>query len=1189
MFILISLTMKRLIVFCFWVLGVSAGVLAQNQSFWEKIKSPDGGDILVTLAPNGVLYGQSTEFALYRSLDNGLHWERVSLNITPSSIFSHLSVGSSGNFYLSESVNPYHWQLFVSTNEGADWQLAKDSLPTHLRIMETASGALLTFMEGAIWRSDDVGHTWSAVSDVLTSNSSALDFSQMPNGDLLFYRRTVSAQLGAYISSNDGQSWALLSPTFPNYVYVTPSGTILFVGLGGEMRRSTDQGDTWALVTSLPPQWIPTSFCALPSGRLLGTGQGEDFIIFSDNDGETWQTLPPGNHQGSVFPLTTALPNGTVLRMYYNALYRSENQGETWDFSALGYDRGGVRAIKFATPDTVFATNGNGLHRSNDRCLTWERIMERDGEYDYDNAFAISNGRMVIIKDGSLLISDDWGETFEDFSPPDGVADTQVFFSDSLLLIPTFRGLIRSSNLGQTWDTLSPDKSFRSLTIHPSGRLYASFSDEARVGFSDDQGLTWDVVTTLPLIEYANVFSGNSGTIIVDGTFPDGQHYRFNSTNNGISWGSREMDFFVFTNAGRENAEGHIFSLVEASFKIYRSIDQGATWQSIPDLESLGDVGWLLGMDVSPDQFLYVGTQQGLYRTRRPTTEGAYLTGRVQVDADADCTTPDAQPTPSRSWSVKAEGENTWYGNTDSTGRYRMFIDTGAYQVTAVVPQKIWWTLCDSVRSVEMSQLLATDTADFTSIALSDCPLMFVDVMAPRLRRCFENPIFVQYCNQGPEPADSAWAEIEIDPYMTLTSAELPYESLGPKKFRFNLGPVQPGVCGQFSFNVLVDCDSTILGQTHCILAHAWPDTLCVPVNGWSGANIEAEAHCIGDSTVRLILRNTGTGASSMLEYIIIEDDIVLLQGDEIYDIGEDIVIERPAQGRTWRIESQQEPGHPFSNLAIAFTEGCDGFNSLGFINQFAVNGIRPAWDRFCLENTGAYDPNDKQGFPLGHGSDQRIRPGQDLEYLIRFQNTGTDTAFTVIIRDTLSTWLDAASVRPGAASHPYTWDLSGQGVLTFRFNNILLPDSNTNLAASQGFISFRVEQQPNVPLGTKIFNEASIYFDFNAPVITNQTLHTIGLNQKSSTSDLPPASMSEAVLISPNPVEESTVFRLREGVFQQHLLTLTDALGRTVWQSRVTGSHHVFNRKNLPAGVYAYRVEDVRGRLTGSGKVVLK
>ena len=140
------------------------------------------------------------------------------------------------------------------------------------------------------------------------------------------------------------------------------------------------------------------------------------------------------------------------------------------------------------------------------------------------------------------------------------------------------------------------------------------------------------------------------------------------------------------------------------------------------------------------------------------------------------------------------------------------------------------------------------------------------------------------------------------------------------------------------------------------------------------------------------------------------------------------------------------------------------------------------------------------------------------------------------------------------------------------------------------GFIKFHIEQQSNVPLGAKILNEANIYFDFNAPIVTNQTLHTVWLDHQSGT-DNPHASAQRpsAVQVSPNPVAESTVFRLREGAFQQHRLTLTDALGRTVRQCPMTGSQYIFDRKNLPAGVYAYRVEDVKGRTTGSGKVLLK
>ncbi|MEL6141909.1 MAG: hypothetical protein AAFU67_09855, partial [Bacteroidota bacterium] len=59
--------------------------------------------------------------------------------------------------------------------------------------------------------------------------------------------------------------------------------------------------------------------------------------------------------------------------------------------------------------------------------------------------------------------------------------------------------------------------------------------------------------------------------------------------------------------------------------------------------------------------------------------------------------------------------------------------------------------------------------------------------------------------------------------------------------------------------------------------------------------------------------------------------------------------------------------------------------------------------DVACVENGGSYDPNAKVAYPTGYGERHYIEEGTKLTYDIYFQNTGTDTAFTVIIRDTLA------------------------------------------------------------------------------------------------------------------------------------------------------------------------------------------
>jgi PKD repeat protein len=153
-----------------------------------------------------------------------------------------------------------------------------------------------------------------------------------------------------------------------------------------------------------------------------------------------------------------------------------------------------------------------------------------------------------------------------------------------------------------------------------------------------------------------------------------------------------------------------------------------------------------------------------------------------------------------------------------------------------------------------------------------------------------------------------------------------------------------------------------------------------------------------------------------------------------------------------------------------------------------------PVNDHFVVTRdvSGAFDPNDKQVFlPSGQSADGDISPTDSLlTYMVRFQNTGTDTAFNIYVRDTIDiAHLDLSSLRILAASHNYRLVSSGsQGQLEIAFPNILLPDSGINQAGSNGHFIYQIKRRNNLPPGTVIPNTASIYFDFNAPVVTNTT-----------------------------------------------------------------------------------------------------
>jgi uncharacterized repeat protein (TIGR01451 family) len=205
-----------------------------------------------------------------------------------------------------------------------------------------------------------------------------------------------------------------------------------------------------------------------------------------------------------------------------------------------------------------------------------------------------------------------------------------------------------------------------------------------------------------------------------------------------------------------------------------------------------------------------------------------------------------------------------------------------------------------------------------------------------------------------------------------------------------------------------------------------------------------------------------------------------------------------------------------------------------------------------------SYDPNDKQAFPLGFTSNHVVKPGTEMEYLLRFQNTGTDTAYTVTVVDTLDTYLNVESLEIGAISHPYQVDVQTtalrQSILRFRFNNLLLPDSNTNEANSHGFVQFRISPKPGLALGTQVLNRADIYFDFNPAVRTNQTLTTFdnlvftnpGLDTNVHIVSVFKQTLlpKDMIQVYPNPANEFVTIEGKENVLN---VSVIDPLGRVL------------------------------------------
>jgi uncharacterized repeat protein (TIGR01451 family) len=211
----------------------------------------------------------------------------------------------------------------------------------------------------------------------------------------------------------------------------------------------------------------------------------------------------------------------------------------------------------------------------------------------------------------------------------------------------------------------------------------------------------------------------------------------------------------------------------------------------------------------------------------------------------------------------------------------------------------------------------------------------------------------------------------------------------------------------------------------------------------------------------------------------------------------------------------------------------------------------------------GSYDPNDKQVFP------PRLTPEEAatdtvLEYLIRFQNTGTYLAERVVITDTLSADLRWDTFRFLESSHPCHWYVS-DGVAHFVFNDIMLPDSNANELESHGHVRFKVRPRVGMVVGESVTNIANIYFDFNEPVITDPCLFAVEVPTAIGQTAL------NGVTLHPNPTDH--VLNIGSPDDRRYTAEVLTMDGRTVSELGTWRSKAAIPVSSLPPGSYILRL----------------
>jgi len=269
----------------------------------------------------------------------------------------------------------------------------------------------------------------------------------------------------------------------------------------------------------------------------------------------------------------------------------------------------------------------------------------------------------------------------------------------------------------------------------------------------------------------------------------------------------------------------------------------------------------------------------------------------------------------------------------------------------------------------------------------------------------------------------------------------------------------------------------------------------------------------------------------------------------------------------------------PFENFTIESVFRIPDFRHRGevhAIHAFAyidTSATRILLDSFQAEFRVlcAFDPNDKQVSPVGRDAPRYVLRDKPLVYTVRFQNEGDIPAPNVRIEDVIDEGLDLSTFRMLESSHACRVRIEPPTrTVYFYFDDIHLPDSATSSEESHGYVMYSIYPSKTLAEYSAVHNRASIYFDYNPPIHTNEVFNTV-VDQYPITTRATEGQYERAVVVTPNPTKGLVQIISRGPVLEE--IVVRHWTGGEIVRKRDVGRADRIDLRGLPRGIYVVEV----------------
>jgi photosystem II stability/assembly factor-like uncharacterized protein len=1031
----------------------------------------------------------------------------------------------------------------------------------------------------------------------------------------------VASNFGIYVSSNEGGSWTI-HPNFTN-VYSNDlliSGDSIIViyttNLSDDAdifcKTSFNGGQTWNQPVIVPFDGYYTGEIGAlhQAGATIYLTEFFPYNFVSYDFGQTWEIFTFPYYDNITFK---AFGNtGTVVNNYDSDIqkfmyYYKDEALQTWNLldSALFDAEVLVKDsfIYFTITSNDF--NTSTLVRTEDIGLTWDTVASyTDTSHVEGDLYNFENKLYLNFKTSSYLegqfisytnrwtLSEDNGTTWQEGEIPSVL---KIYYNSVLL---STGEALAATHLGMSRYTTDASNSFPvntgfiahgNLLFENNGTLFSAC--DYNTFRSTDGGATWN---ELPIIEsFVRSFAFAGDTIFGISEYPS---LLLKSFDNGISWDTITLPFWIGT--------FQMYSIVELNQRIFintmdsikYSDNYGLTWQGIapwPDPESgYPRVGILKKLNneiyciSSGGSIAKLNTSNLTWTVLNDFSSISGYTGNTLYAFDQTLIASGYS-----AFSYSNDAGATWISPALNGIPLDEFGDP--YSPRNVVAYQGTWFCTMGSYGVYFS----TDMGENWQQIQNPSPFVASGGLV-----FLNNILYSGSYNSG------VWRR--ASPFATITGNV--YRDLNNNGIKDGIDYNLPEVLVKTSPQTFIATSnsagnyslvSDVVGDT---LKLVLPNNSCVSNPNYYITNGNASAKNFGvyiDSNIndlsidltnvnvfrpgfetQLILKTKNNGAEETNATIKLELDsqITFLNstppfnsqnGDTLIWISESLSF----------LESNTVSVQIYTPI---FTNLGDSVKILA--SAFPVTNDATPINNYTLLSdifVGSYDPNDKA---CDNGALINLDEIQndELQYLIRFQNTGNFQADNVHVSDTLSEMLDLSTFRVISYSHPMRYDIHGSGVADFYFDNINLPDSNSNEPLSHGFVKYGVKCKSNLSLGNAITNTAYIYFDFNSPIITNTTTTLV-------TYPLFPSSFEEVkefaetnILVYPNPANEYFTIEISSTDLKNLSVSIFNVTGSLLKSQRIETTQQI-SLQNFSSGIYFGIVTDENKAIRKTFKII--